>query len=68
MSPEQELELHRMRLELMRVSTAKAEMAFQIMQRKAEISRLESNVRIQIDKETELSARLAEMEQAATRG
>lgn len=56
---EQELELHRMRLELMRVSTAKAEMAFQIMQRKAEIARLESNIVIQETKEVELTAKLA---------
>lgn len=62
MSPEQELELHRVRLELMRVSTAKAEMSFQIMQRKAEIARLESNIKIQVDKEIELSVKLAEME------
>lgn len=58
---ENELEMHRIKLELMRVSTGKAEMLFGIMQRKSEMARLEANIVIQTAKEEELSAKIAEL-------
>lgn len=63
MSPEQELELARMRLELMRVTTAKAEMQFNIMKLRSEITRMETNIAVQAAKEVELTTKLADLVQ-----
>lgn len=63
MSPDQALELARVKLELMRVTTARAEMEFNIMKLRSEITRMENNIKIQSDKEAELTAKLAELAQ-----
>lgn len=60
---DKDLELYRMRLEIMRVTTARAEMEFNIMKLKSEIVRMETNIKIQTDKEAELTAKLAELAQ-----
>lgn len=60
---DKDLELYRMKLEIMRVTTARAEMEFNIMKLKSEIVRMETNIKIQTDKEAELTAKLAELAQ-----
>lgn len=60
---DQALELARLKLELMRVTTARAEMEFNIMKLRSEIVRMETNIVIQTAKEAELTAKLTELAQ-----
>lgn len=59
-----ELEVARMELEKIKVAAARAEMEFNIKQRRAEIKRLEENIKNQLTREAELSAKIEE----ATKG
>jgi hypothetical protein len=54
------LDLKRMKLELVKVSAAKAELEFRIEERLEEIGRLKEHIKVQEDKEVELTARIAE--------
>lgn len=54
------IEMAKIKLELIRVSAAKAEQEFLILQREEEIERLKAAVAIQIAKEEELKAKLEE--------
>ena len=55
------IELARCKLELVRVSAARAELEFIIMQREEEIERVRANIAIQEAKEIEIKAKLAEL-------
>jgi hypothetical protein len=57
---DKELEIARMELELIKVGAARAEMEFTIKQRQSEIKRIQDNIKIQLDKETDLKAKIAE--------
>lgn len=58
------LELKRMKLEVIRVAAARAEMEFKVEERLEDISRLKDNIKLQLDKEAELSAKIEEAEKA----
>lgn len=60
MSP---LELKKLQVELLRVSAAKGEMELRIDERMDEIKRLEEHIKVQIAKEEELKAKIADMQQ-----
>lgn len=59
------LDLKRMKLDLLRVSTAKAELQFKIEERLEDIRRIEENIKISEAKEEELKSKIAEAEAAA---
>ena len=59
MSP---LDLKRMKLDLIKVGAAKAELQFKIDERLEDIKRIEDNIKIQEDKEQELRDKIAEAE------
>ena len=65
---EKELELESKKLEKINVETAAANFRFTIMQRKAEISRLEAQIKIQTDKAADLQIKIDQLakELAAT--
>lgn len=52
------LELKRTKLELLRVSTARAEMEFRVEERLEEIKRIKENIKLQEDKEKELNNKI----------
>lgn len=54
------VELKRIKVELLRVSAAKAEMELRIEEYQENIKRLEDNIAIQVAKEDELAAKIAE--------
>lgn len=56
------IEVKKVRLELMKVSTAKAEMEIRIHERLEEIERIKEHMKIQETKEQELNVRLKELE------
>lgn len=56
------LDLKRKKMELARVEMARKEQEFKIDERMEEISRLQSMIEIQIAKEKELAAQIAELE------
>lgn len=56
------LELKKLKVELLRVSAAKGEMELRIDERMEEIARLEDHIKVQIAKEEELKAKIAEMQ------
>lgn len=57
MSP---LDLKRMKLELLKVAAARAELEFRICEREDEIERIRAHVAVQVDKETELQQKIDE--------
>lgn len=59
------LELKRMKLELVKVAAARAEMEFRIEERLEDINRLKDNIRIQLEKEAELRAKIEEADKAS---
>lgn len=61
MSP---LELKRLKLDLVKVGAAKAELQFKIEERLEDIKRIEDNIKISEAKEEELKAKIAEAENA----
>lgn len=58
----QQIEIKRMKLELLKVAAARAELEFRIEERLDEINRIKDHVKIQLDKEAELSQRIAAAE------
>ena len=56
------LELKKMKVELLRVSAAKAELEYRIEESMENIKRIEDSIKIQKDKEEELSAKIQAME------
>jgi hypothetical protein len=59
MSP---LDLKRMKLELIKVGAAKAELQFKIEERLDDIRRIEDNIKIQESRENELMQKIADSE------
>jgi hypothetical protein len=57
---DKELELAKIKLELIRVSAARAELEFIVMQRESEIKRVKDNIAIQLTKEVELKKKIEE--------
>lgn len=57
MSP---LDIKRMKLELTKVNAAREELEFRIEERLDEIERIKLNIKIQLEKEAELSAKIQE--------
>lgn len=55
------LELKKTQLELMRVTTARMDLELRIEERKEEIQRLEEHIKIQINKELELTEKIKGM-------
>lgn len=58
MSP---IDIKRKQLELIKVSAARAELEFRIMEREEEIERIKANIEIQIKKEIELKKELDDL-------
>lgn len=56
------LEEKRMKVELMRVTTARMELEYKIEEKKEEIKRLEDHIKLQLVKEDELSTKLKTVE------
>ena len=56
------LELKRLKLDLIKVGAAKAELAFKIDERLEDIRRIEENIKISEAKEEELKVKIAEAE------
>lgn len=54
------LELKRLKMELLKVQAAKAEMEFRIEERQEDIKRLQDNIKIQENKELELIQKINE--------
>lgn len=59
------LELKRMKLELVKVAAARAEMEFRIEERLEDIARIKDNINVQLDKEAELRAKIEEASKAS---
>jgi hypothetical protein len=59
------LDLKRIKLELLKVSAAKAELEFRIEERLEEIERIRGHIKIQEDKEIELQAKIDEANKAS---
>lgn len=57
------IELERKKLELKRVEVAQADMEFTILERRADIQRLEKNIGIQKARVKELAQQITEMEE-----
>ena len=56
------LELKRTKLELIKVAAARAELEFKIEERLEDINRIKDHIKIQLDKEAELAAKIEEAE------
>ena len=56
------LELMKVKAELLRVESARAEMEINVYERKIDIERLERNIQIQNDKLTELTEKLNKLQ------
>lgn len=57
-----QIEIKRMKLELLKVAAARAELEFRVEERLDEISRIKDHIKVQLDKEAELSQRIAAAE------
>lgn len=57
MSP---LDIKRMKLELVKVAAARAELEFRIEERLDEVARLKDHIKVQEDKEAELALKIEE--------
>ena len=58
------LELKRTKLELVKVAAARAELEFKVEERLEDIARIKDHIRIQLEKEAELKAKIEEAEKA----
>ncbi len=58
------LEIKRMKLELVKVAAARADLEFRIEERLDEINRIKENIKIQLDKEAELASKIADVEKS----
>lgn len=56
-----DLDIKRMRVELLRVSAAKAELELKVEERLDEIKRLKDHIKIQEDKELEINNKLKDL-------
>jgi hypothetical protein len=56
------LDLKRMKLELIKVAAARAELEFRVDERMDEINRIKDHIKVQLDKEAELQAKIIEAE------
>lgn len=59
------LDLKRMKLELVKVAAARAELEFRVDERLDEINRIKEHIKVQLDKEAELQSKIAEAEKSA---
>ena len=59
------LEIKRIKLELVKVAAARADLEFRIEERLDEINRIKDNIKIQLDKEAELASKIADAEKSA---
>lgn len=59
------LDLKRMKLELVKVAAARAELEFRVEERLDEINRIQEHVKVQTDKEAELQQKIADAEKSA---
>jgi hypothetical protein len=56
------LDIKRMKLELVKVAAARAELEFRIEERLDEVERLREHIRVQLDKEAELTTKIGAAE------
>lgn len=56
------LEIKRMKLELVKVAAARAELEFRVEERMDEINRIRDHIKVQLDKEAELQTKISEAE------
>lgn len=54
------LDLKRMKLELVKVAAARAELEFRIEERMDEVARIQDHIKVQLDKEAELAAKISD--------
>jgi C4-dicarboxylate-specific signal transduction histidine kinase len=59
------LDVKRMKLELVKVAAARAELEFRVEERMDEINRIHEHIKVQLDKEAELQAKIVEAEKAS---
>lgn len=57
---DKELELERVKLELIKVAAARAELEFMVKQKQSEIKRIQDSIKIQLDKEVELKQKITQ--------
>lgn len=60
-----QLDIKRMKLELVKVAAARAELEFRIEERMDEVNRIKDHIQIQLDKEAELQQKISEAEKAS---
>lgn len=60
-----QLDLKRMKLEMVKVAAARAELEFRVEERLDEINRIKDHIKVQLDKETELQGKISEAEKAS---
>jgi hypothetical protein len=53
-----------MKLDLIKVAAARAEMEFKVEERLEDIQRIKDNIKVQLDKEAELQAKISEAEKS----
>jgi C4-dicarboxylate-specific signal transduction histidine kinase len=56
------LDLKRMKLEMIKVAAARAELEFRVEERLDEINRIKDHIKVQLDKEAELQAKITDAE------
>lgn len=61
----QPLEIKRLKLDLIRVAAARADLEFRVEERMDEIERIKANIQVQLDTETKLTAKISEAEAEA---
>lgn len=59
------LEIKRMKLELVKVAAARAELEFRIEERMDEVNRIKDHIKVQQDKEAELQTKITEAEKVS---
>lgn len=60
------LDIKRMKLELLKVAAARAELEFRVDERLDEINRIKDHIKVQLDKEAELQAKITEAASTAS--
>ena len=58
------LDLKRMKLELVKVAAARAELEFRVEERLDEINRIQEHIKVQFDKEADLQQKIADVEKS----
>jgi C4-dicarboxylate-specific signal transduction histidine kinase len=59
------LDIKRMKLELVKVAAARAELEFRVEERLDEINRIQEHIKVQLDKEADLQQKIADAEKSA---